>query len=115
MMTVDEIYLNIAQSISNAIEDANWAEAKLDIEVVANGVVAYTGDYQVNNTTIDLSVRKIPRDVRNWLRELHSVTTSGGNNKWNRAIFSLTPDGKFNIEFIWDQDLHDEIERLAKS
>ena len=114
-MTVDEIYLNIAQSISNAIQDASWTQAKLDIEVVANGVVGYTGVYQVNNTTVDLSVRKIPRDIRDWLRELHTITTGGGNDKWNRAIFSLTSDGKFDIEFIWDQDLHDEIERLAKS
>lgn len=114
-MTVDEIYLNIAQSISNVIEDASWTQAKLDIEFVPNGVVGYTGVYQVDNTTVNLSVRKIPRDIRNWLRELHGITTDGGNNKWNRAIFSLTPDGKFNMEFIWDQDLHDEIERLAKS
>ena len=113
-MTIDEIYSNIAQSISSAIEHNIWTQARLDIEVVANGVVGYTGVYQVDNTVVDLSVRKIPRDIRNWLRELYSITTEGGNNKWNRAIFSLAPDGKFNIEFTWDQDLHDEIERLAK-
>lgn len=112
-MTVDEIYLNIGKSISNAIDGSNWTNAKLNIEVVGNGVIGYTGDYQVDNTIFDLSVRKIPRDIRNWIRELHSITTVEGNNKWNRAIFALTPDGKFNMEFIWDQQLHDQIEKLS--
>ena len=111
-MTVDEIYVNIAQSIADAIEQSSWTSAKLDIEVQEDGVVGYTGAYQVDNATVDLSVRKIPRDIRNWLRELHSITTDGGNNKWNRAIFSLAPDGKFDMEFVWDQALHDEIESL---
>jgi len=114
-MTLDEIYLNIAQGITNAIEHNGWTQARLDIEVVANGVVGYTGVYHTDSTTVDLPVRKIPRDIRNWLRELHSITTKGGNNRWNRAVFSLTPDGKFDMEFIWDQGLQDEIERLAKS
>jgi hypothetical protein len=112
-MTVDEIYLNIAQSMSAAIEHDNWTLAELDIEVVANGVVGYTGNYDVDNKAIDISVRKISRDIRNWIKELHSITTDRGNNKWNRAIFTLTPDGKFGMEFIWDQALHDEIAKLS--
>jgi hypothetical protein len=111
-MTVDEIYLNIAQGISNAIEESNWTNAKLDIEVVGDGVVGYSGDYQVGNNTVDLSVRKIPREIRSWLKELHSITTEGENNKWNRAVFTLEPQGKFGMEFIWDQELHDQIESL---
>ncbi|WP_436484615.1 hypothetical protein [Chitinophaga sp. ARDCPP14] len=112
-MTADEIYLSIAKGIANAIDESNWTNAKLDIEVVANGVVGYTGDYQAGSTAVDLSVRKIPREIRNWIKELHSITTEGGANKWNRAIFRLEPDGKFNIEFIWDQQLHDQVENLS--
>ncbi len=112
-MTADEIYVNIGQGISNAIDEPHWTNAKLDIEIVGDGVVGYTGDYQVNSNTIDLSVRKIPRDIRNWLKELHSITTEGGSNKWNRAVFTLEPQGKFEMEFIWDQELHDEIEKLS--
>lgn len=40
--------------------------------------------------------------------ELHEITTEGGNNRWNRAVFTLTPNGVFDMEFIWDQDLHNE-------
>ncbi|WP_214226660.1 hypothetical protein [Pedobacter sp. B4-66] len=112
-MTVDEIYLNMAQGISNAIDENNWTKAKLDIEIVGDGVVGYTGDYELNSTSHDLSVRKIPRDIRNWLKELHRITTEGGKNKWNRAVFALEPQGKFDMEFVWDQELHDEIEKLS--
>lgn len=40
---------------------------------------------------------------------MHEVTTEGGKNRWNRVKFTLYPDGKFNIDFEWDQALFDEI------
>jgi hypothetical protein len=114
-MTVDEIYLNIGQSIVNAIEEDNWTNARLNFEIVGTGVVGYTGDYNIGETNHDISVRKIPRDIRTWIRELHEITTEGGSNKWNKSVFTVTPDGKFDMEFIWDQALQDEIERLASA
>lgn len=114
MKTVDEIYLDIGQSIANAIEEDNWTNARLDIKIVGAGVVSYTGNYNIGDATHDLSVRKIPRDIRNWIRELHEITTADGSNKWNESVFTLTPGGKFDMEFIWDQQLQDEIELLAK-
>ncbi|KAA2242751.1 hypothetical protein F0L74_09495 [Chitinophaga agrisoli] len=114
-MTVDEIYLNIGQGMAGAIEESSWTKARLLIKVVGTGVVGYTGDYQIRETGHDMSVRKIPRDIRLWIRELHEITTEGGSNKWNRAVFTLLPDGKFDMEFIWDQELQDEIEKHARS
>lgn len=114
-MTVDEIYLNIGQGISNAIEEDNWANARLIIEIVGTGVVGYTGDYYIGSAKHDIAIRKIPREIRNWIKELQEITTERGSNKWNRAVFTLSPNGKFDMEFIWDQELHDEIERLAKA
>jgi hypothetical protein len=113
-MTVDEIYLNIGQVIFNTIDESNWTNAKLNTEIVGDGVVGYTGDYQMDTKTVDLSIRKIPRDISTWLKGLHSITTAGGSNRWNRAVFTLQPQGKFDMEFIWDQELEDEIGRLAK-
>ena len=46
--------------------------------------------------------------------KLYKVTTQNPKNNWNRAKFTLEPDGNFDIEFEWDQDLADEIERLNK-
>ncbi len=59
-MTVDEIYANIGKGIFNAIDNNKWTEARLLIQVVGTGVVGYTGDYKVGETTHDLSVSKIP-------------------------------------------------------
>ena len=46
--------------------------------------------------------------------ELHKITTEGGHNKWNRLEYKLTSDGEMDLDFIWDQELFDEIERLSK-
>ena len=46
--------------------------------------------------------------------ELHEITTEEDNNKWNKAVFTLTPDGSFDMEFIWDQELHDRIESYSE-
>lgn len=114
-MTVDEIYLKIGQEIFNVIESENWEKALLEFEVVGDGVVGYTGDYIENSNKKEIDVENIDDDITDWISELHEITTEGGNNKWNRAVFSLTSQGKFDMEFIWDQELNDEIERLAKS
>ncbi len=114
IMTADEIYLKIGQEISNVIESGNWTNARLEIEIVGEGVVGYTGDYFANNEQKDMSVENIDDDITDWLNELHKVTTEGGNNKWNKAIFTLTPDGQFDMEFNWDQELHDQVEKLSQ-
>jgi hypothetical protein len=114
-MTVDEIYLKIGEEIVKVIENDNWTNARLEFEIVGEGVVGYTGDYLENNLTKDMSVENIDDDITEWISELHAITTEGGSNRWNKSVFSLTPDGKFDMEFIWDQELHDEVERLSKS
>ena len=114
-MTVDEIYLKIGQEIFNIIESENWVKARLEFEFVGDGVVGYTGDYDENRGKKEMDVENIDDNISQWINELHGITTEGGNNKWNRAIFSLTSEGKFDMEFIWDQELNDDIERLSKN
>jgi hypothetical protein len=112
-MTVDKIYESIAQEINNSIND-NWETAVLNIEFEGEGVVGYNGDYKIDAEKKDIDVFEISFEISDWITELHEITTEGGNNKWNRAIFTLFPTGKFDMEFIWDQELNDEIERLSK-
>lgn len=111
-MTVDEIYLKIAKEIVKVIGSTNWTNARLECEIVGDGVVGYTGDYLENDEQQDMSVENIDDDITEWLNELHEITTEGGNNRWNKSVFTLARDGKFNMEFIWDQELHDQIEKL---
>ena len=113
MKTVDEIYLAIRNNINDVIKE-NWGTAILKFEVIGD-MVSNQGTYvneKGENKQID--VDELDFELTFDLLDLHAITTEGGANKWNRAVYTLTPDGKFDMEFIWDQALQDEIERLSK-
>ncbi|MET4084207.1 hypothetical protein ABIB40_004181 [Pedobacter sp. UYP30] len=109
METVDEIYDKLGQAIAGSIGVQNWVKAQLHLEVVGSSVdfKGYLDETGRFNAPGGFSLAKS-------ILNLHAITTEGGNNKWNRAIFTLSSTGKFDMEFIWDQELHDEIERLSK-
>lgn len=111
MDSVAEIYNRIGQRIVDSIEN-EWVEAKLYIEFI--GSVKSSLEYITGNA--DTKTSFLVDSFKNMkdIKDLNTIMTENGNNKWNKAIFSIIPSGKFNMEFIWDQDLQDEIERLAK-
>ncbi|OPB95408.1 hypothetical protein [Elizabethkingia occulta] len=112
-MTVGEIYLLIAKNIASSIQSEDWKKATLNIQG-DDTYVDTTGEYlDSNNVAQLLDVHNFDTDVDFAIMELHEITTEGGNNKWNKAIFTLTPNGDFDMEFIWDQELQNEIDRLA--
>lgn len=114
MKTVDEIYLSIADNINSVIKE-EWQKAELHIEALGE-MVSNTGNYvNSSNETKQIDVDEFDFQLTFDLLELQKITTEGGNNKWNRAIFTLISDGKFDMEFVWDQELQDEVERLAKA
>ena len=45
----------------------------------------------------DLYVQNFDPEVDFAIMELHEITTEGGNNKWNKAVFSVQPDGAFDM------------------
>jgi len=112
MKTVDEIYQFIADNINTVIKE-NWKSAELNVEAIGQ-MVSNTGTY-INSTgeSKQIDVDEFDFQLTFDLLELQQITTKKDNNKWNRATFTLTPDGKFDMEFKWDQQLQDEIERLS--
>lgn len=69
-----------------------------------------TDNGEVKNTILQDSFKNM-RDIK----ELNAIMTAENNkNKWNKAVFTVNPEGKFDMQFIWDQELQDEIEKLAK-
>jgi hypothetical protein len=114
MKTVDEIYQAIAENI-NAVIQEEWKTAELKIEAIGE-MVSNMGTY-INGADEEkqIDVDEFDFQLTFDILELQKMTTEGGNNKWNRAIFTLTSNGKFDMEFIWDQELQDEVERLAKA
>ena len=112
-MTVDEIYQNIAKNISEAIKE-DWQHAVLRLEVL-DGMVSNTGVYyDAKGQEKQLDVEEFDFQLTFDILELHRITTEGKSNKWNGAVYELSSDGKFDMEFIWDKDFQDEVERIIK-
>ena len=106
-MTVNEIYQGIGQAISDAIPE-DWAFAVLKIER-GDGMVGYTGTYTDNvgqEKELDMWTFSYNTD---YVNELHAITTEGGSNRWNRLYFKLYPTGKFEMDFVWDQEREDRV------
>ena len=109
MSTVSEIYNRIGQRIIDSIR-SEWITAALQVEYVGS-VKAFleykTDNGEVKNTILQDSFKNM-RDIK----ELNAIMTAENNkNKWNKAVFTVNPEGKFDMQFIWDQELQDEIEK----
>ncbi|MFJ1377976.1 hypothetical protein ACILE8_06345 [Capnocytophaga canimorsus] len=114
MKTIEEIYQSLASNINNAIEE-DWSKAVVNIETVGE-MASFKGFYlNKDNLQNQIEVDGFDFDLLFDILDLHKITTEGGNNQWNKAVFTLFPDGNFDMEFIWDQEWHDEIVRLSKS
>lgn len=108
-MTVDEIYEIVAINIANNIEVDTWEKALLFIHGGDNSM-GIDGMYISDNKEYNINVHNFDEDVEFALMELHEITTEGGGNTWNYAVFTLWPSGEFNIDFSWDEEYADEEE-----
>ena len=111
MRTIDEIYTSIGQSIANNIPSESWEAAWINAKVIEDST-GVDGEYTEPNSS-EVKYFEVDDSAFDDFEELHEITTEGGNNKWNRAKFTLSLTGKFSIDFEWDQSLADEIERLS--
>jgi hypothetical protein len=111
-MKVEEIYTAIGQSIVDSI-DADWEKSILRITYTGNSIKYNLGYWDTEDIEKD-SDYVGGYEIMKKIDKLHEITTEGGHNKWNRIEFKLTADGDMELEFIWDQELFDELERLAK-
>ena len=102
-MTIDEIYELVAANIYGSINTDTWEKALLNIRG-GDTEIGMDGFYISSNKKIYLEVQDFDMDVDYALMELHRITTEGGSNLWNYAVFTLLPTGDFNIEFIWKEE-----------
>ena len=103
--TIDDIYMNIANNIVNKIE-SEWKYAVIEVEMYGDAA-----KFKSRYFSEDLEKPfKLHHSALDDFEDLQKITTKGGSNKWNRAKFTLSPSGEFEIDFEWDQDLADEIE-----
>ncbi|GAD06203.1 hypothetical protein HQ45_05610 [Porphyromonas crevioricanis] len=112
MSTVSEIYSRIGQRIVDSI-GCKWLTATLHIKYIG-GVKTFL-EYQTDNGEVENTVLQDSFKNMRDIKELNAIMTAENDkNKWNKAIFTVTPEGKFNVEFIWDQKLQNKIEELTK-
>jgi len=112
-LTIDEIYESIGQNVIENLP-TEWLEAFIDAERSTDDALKLSGGYSsIDSEFTSFKFRKFDRRIVDEFHELYSIMTKEGNqHKWNRAKFKLAPDGKFSIDFDWDQALADEVENL---
>lgn len=105
----NEIFRKIATSIIKSEIDEKWENAILKLGVIENSV-----DFNLNFSYQDEKKNTKLEGAFFCSREvikLHKLTNEHPDYKnWNRAIFTLYPDNKFDMEYIWDQDLQDRVD-----
>ena len=107
---IEDVYQSIAVGMSKNIE-GQWDKSTLFVEFF-DGAANFKGEAFLQGDKNNFSVDDNAFDD---FDELHQITTENLENKWNRAKFTLEPTGKFNMDFEWDQELADEIERLNQN
>jgi hypothetical protein len=106
----------LANLIIDSLKSESFRTAWLNIEM-ASDVIAMDGEY------IDLSGNKKNMEVESEIqhfkavRNIKEITQSHPlqHARWNRAKFTISSDGKFNMEYVWDQSLQDEVEKYRSS
>lgn len=111
-MTDAEIYQLLSKRIADSITE-NWEKAIANLTRVHKSV-GFSGKYfNVDGTENNLETNFDFFDG-SAIHELYSITTEGGKSKWNKLVFTLFHSGKFETEFIWDQEYQDEIDHWNK-
>ncbi|AYB34885.1 hypothetical protein [Chryseolinea soli] len=108
---MNEIFNLLASKVLDSVTHVkDWKSASLKIKRLEKnvGFESYYSDFADKlveiDTTGDFQTSKA-------VHKLYEMTQSHPlqHSDWNRAIFTLYPDHKFSIEYIWDQDLHDRV------
>ena len=94
----------IAESDQN-----DWTQAVVIVEVQPDAVET-EGHYFVNDKKkwleLDMNYKFFKKVIA-----FHESTTSDGSNKWNKLLFSISPNMSFESKYIWDDVMQAEIDK----
>ena len=117
MESEKEIFNKIALAIIDIIPQGEaFNSAVLEIKRLTNNV-GYNGYYFIEGEIkkwMDIFSFDLDSKIIEHLYEA-TQTKSPIHTDWNRAIFTLFPNNKFKIEYIWDQALQDEVDKYNDS
>ncbi len=107
----------IAQILANAVSESakkEWTKAELTIKVLGASIDKFLEfQYSKNKHNVSeiLSDRgKVSRPVY----ELHKTMNAESPKHWNKLLFTIDSDGKFDLSFEWDQKEQDHFEAHSK-
>lgn len=91
-------------------------------EVVLN-IMRLEGVVEFKSHVIDMKGEEINLEVSMGYKyakavlELYTITQTKSpiHKNWNRAVYKLFPEGKMEIEYIWDEALQNEVDKLNKA
>jgi hypothetical protein len=115
-MNQKEIFNLLANGIIDAIpQGIIFQESTLNI-MRQEGVVEF------NSFLLDEKGQKVNLEINMGYKyakavlELYQITQNDHplHKDWNRAKYTLYPDGKMSIEYIWDQELQDRVDSYNK-
>jgi hypothetical protein len=110
--TVDEIYQHIGETLTAAVDEP-WSEIRLHVEIWTTST-GFTGDYTRDPPEAgiaDLNVSRLGYSVAKALKRLQQIMKA--REAWNRATFKLAPDGRFSVDFAYDEELVRRLEQSA--
>jgi hypothetical protein len=111
-MTVNEVYNSLGSFLLGLLPNGEWSKAELNLKIQPK-VVGMSGKCYTPVKEVSLRT-KFDDALEEKIKWLHTVTTEGGHNKWNKARFSITPDNNFNVDFFWDEKWQEEVDRYNK-
>ena len=117
MITEKELFSQIAISIIDVLpKGTRFRKSVLEIKRLEN-IVGYTGYYILDDGTkkwLDIFAFKLDNDI---VEKLYQLTQNQApiHTNWNRAIFTLYPNGTSEMEYIWDEELQQEIDGYNKN
>ena len=101
-ISIDDIYANIGQAVAANLEDVDWEEAVLHIDIPALNTISYELFYKKSGTirVCKKEMEFYPDDFA--VSDLHEFMLDG-KNSWNKAVFKLNNEGDFSMDFNWNE------------
>jgi len=109
-----EIFIHLSKIVKESLSDVpEWNKGILYIKKLTGNTGFESSYFNSSNQEIKVST-KANYYTHKMIGELYNKTQNQfpKHTNWNRAIFTLFNDNKFEIKYLWDQKLQNEIDKL---
>ncbi len=110
-MTEKDILIEFANALHKAIpQGMNFLRCSLSIER-QEGMTGI--EATVVNSDNEIDWIDVDFDYDSAINNLYTITQTQPpiHKDWNKAVFTLYPDGKADMEYIWDAEMQAEINK----